>query len=187
MIFFGFSDQGNFEYDASILYSSLDEQWVTEQLIPLLESENNFKCFIHFRDYMAGKVIHENMADSVYKCRKNIAVVSKNFLKSVYCKTELDMALERVNRCRDYSLIVVNLDGVSIDLLPKSLRIRTFVNLTSSQEQKTWRTRLVKQISVDEDKHCSKMKADELLHVTSEGCQVISHINEVHSSSTESV
>ncbi|XP_031573368.1 uncharacterized protein LOC116307320 [Actinia tenebrosa] len=147
----GVRDQENFEYDASILYSTLDEEWVTGELIPLLETQHNFKCFIHFRDFEVGKILHENMANAVYKCRKNLAVVSKNFLNSNYCKEELSMALERVQRCGDYSLIVVNLDGVSKDQLPRALLTRTFVNLTNSQEQNTWKNRLVRQISVEEE------------------------------------
>jgi hypothetical protein len=191
-VFCFYSDPGTFEFDVSILYSTRDEHWVTEELIPLLETENSFKCFVHFRDYNAGAVLHENMADAIYKCRKILAVVSRNFLESNYCKEELHMALGRVQSRGDYSLIVVNLDGISKDLLPHALKLRTFINLTSTQEKRTWRNRLVRQISVEEgnrrpNNEGNQVQTERLVRVTRDERQIISHINDLSDSSIESI
>lgn len=184
---FYFTDQGSYKYDASILYSTRDEEWVTTELIPLLETQNNFKLFIHFRDFEIGRVLHENMADAVTKCRKNLAVVSRNFLNSNYCKEELHMALERVQRLRDCSLIVVNLDGVSKDRLPRALLGRTFVNLTNSQEQNTWKNRLVRQISVEEEKPKAVPKNPQTSYVRMQGDSEISVVQDRNTLPNESV
>ena len=56
------------------------------------------------------------MADSVYKSRKIIAVVSRNFFKSKYCSQEMDMALGRSLDRGDDSVIVIKYDDQIIYL-----------------------------------------------------------------------
>ena len=39
-----------FEYDAFVIYSSYDSDWVIKTLIPVLERKHGFKCWVHYRD-----------------------------------------------------------------------------------------------------------------------------------------
>ena len=50
---------------------------------------------VHYRDFVLGVPIQQNIVDSVYKCRKTVAVVSTNFLNSNYCDSELEYALHQ--------------------------------------------------------------------------------------------
>ncbi|RMX56208.1 hypothetical protein pdam_00015887 [Pocillopora damicornis] len=71
-----------FEYDAFVIYSSEDADWVVRTLIPTLEEKYGLKCCVHYRDFLLGVPFRQNMVDSVYKCKKNIAVVSTHFFNS---------------------------------------------------------------------------------------------------------
>ncbi|XP_022780924.1 toll-like receptor 1 [Stylophora pistillata] len=85
-----------FEFDAFIIYSSKDSEWVVKTLLPTLEEKHGLKCCVHYRDFTPGIPIRQNMVDSIYKCKKTVAVVSSNFFNSNYCGSELDYALHRL-------------------------------------------------------------------------------------------
>ena len=59
-----------FEYDAFVIYSSYDSDWVIKTLIPILERKHSFKCCVQYRDFVVGVPFRENMVNSVYKSRK---------------------------------------------------------------------------------------------------------------------
>ena len=82
-------------YDVFICYSSLDREWVKNTLLKELES-CDIKACIDFRDFVVGAYIVENIADAIYRTRKTIAVLSPDFMESVYCKHELKTALSRM-------------------------------------------------------------------------------------------
>ncbi|KAM7437741.1 hypothetical protein ABFA07_012699 [Porites harrisoni] len=132
------------DYDAFIIYSSADEKWVNKILCPILEEKHGLRCCVHHRDFVVGKPFRENMADSVYKSRKIIAVVSRNFFKSKYCSQEMDMALGRSLDRGDDSVIVIKYeDGVDTRKLPKALRQRSYIDYPKLIEKEMWERRLV--------------------------------------------
>ena len=101
-------DVSEMEFDAFIIYSTPDEEWVKRTLLPILEEKNALKCCVHYRDFTIGKSFRENMAESVYKSRKTIAVVSHSFFKSKYCNHEMEIALGRLVERGDNSVIAVS-------------------------------------------------------------------------------
>ncbi|CAH3193492.1 unnamed protein product, partial [Porites evermanni] len=123
------------EFDAFIIYSTADEEWVKTTLLPILEKRNALKCCVHYRDFVPGKPFRENMADSVYKSRKTIAVVSRNFFRSKYCHYEMDMALGRLVERGDNSVIVIRLDDVEGRKLPKALKERSYIDYFKSNDK----------------------------------------------------
>ncbi|CAH3043078.1 unnamed protein product [Porites evermanni] len=131
------------DYDAFIIYSSADEKWVYKILCPILEEKHGLRCCVHHRDFVVGKPFRENMADSVYKSRKIIAVVSHNFFKSKYCSQEMDMALGRSLDRGDDSVIVIKYDGVDTRKLPKALRQRSYIDYPKLIEKEMWERRLI--------------------------------------------
>ena len=135
------------EFDAFIIYSTADEKWVKTTLLPILEEKNALKCCVHYRDFVPGKPFRENMADSVYKSRKTIAVVSRNFFRSKYCHHEMDMALGRLVERGDNSVIVIRLDDVEGRKLPKALKKRSYIDYFKSNDKEM----LAKQLT-----HCFK-------------------------------
>ena len=54
-----------FEYDAFVIYSSYDSDWVIKTLIPILERKHSFKCCVQYRDFVVGVPFRENMVNSV--------------------------------------------------------------------------------------------------------------------------
>lgn len=132
-----------FEYDAFIIFSSEDSQWVVSTLVPTLEENHGIKCCVHYRDFIPGVTFRQNMVDSVYKCKKTIAVVSTHFFKSKYCGSELDYALHRLMERRDDSLVVIKLDDVEKGKLPKELQKRSYIDYAKSVEKESWEKKLV--------------------------------------------
>ena len=120
-------------------------------LIPTLEEKHHFKCCVHYRDFVLGVPFRENMINSVYKSRKTLAVVSKNFFNSNYCGSELDYALHRLMERRDDSLVVIKIDDVDRAKLPKELRKRSYIDLQKSVEKVHWDRKLVKCLTLPSD------------------------------------
>lgn len=80
----------------------------------------------------------------MYNSRKVILVMSKNYLASGFCKDEMHMALVRAARNDEaHSLIVVKIDDVKPQNIPKSLRHKTFIDYASREESTTWKARIV--------------------------------------------
>ncbi|XP_068735343.1 protein toll-like isoform X2 [Montipora capricornis] len=137
-----------FEYDAFIIYSSKDEEWVKGTLLPTLEGKHGLKCCIHFRDFTPGMLYRQNMVNSVYASKKTVAVVSKNFFSSGFCESEFEYALRRLTERRDDSLIVIKLDDVDTRKLPLELKQRSYIDCPKSIEKETWETKLVNSLTV---------------------------------------
>ena len=140
----------HFEYDAFIIYSSKDEEWVKTTLLPTLEEKHYLKCCIHYRNFAPGVLYRENMVDSVYKSRKIVAVVSRNFFNSGFCESEFEYALRRLTEWRDDSLIVIKLDDVDKSKLPNELKQRSYIDCPKSVEKETWEKKLVNCLKVSE-------------------------------------
>ena len=140
-----------FEYDAFVIFSSQDSDWVTKTLILTLEEKHGLKCCVHYRDFVAGVPFRENMVNSVYKSRKTIAVVSNNFFNGNYCGFEMDYALHRLMERRDNSLVAIKLDDVDRGKLPKELRERSFIDLSKNIEKEHWKRKLVKCLTIPSD------------------------------------
>ena len=130
-----------------VTFSGKDAAWVEEELVPVLE-QSRLKFCIHNRDFELGKPFVDNMIDSVYSSRKVLAVVSRNYMASNFCRGELDMALQRsVEENADASLVLLRLDDVPRSKLPKSLRGKTFLDYHDPEERCGWAPRLVKTLA----------------------------------------
>ena len=88
------------------------------------------------------------MAESVYKSRKTIAVVSHSFFKSKYCKHETEIALGRLVERGDNSVIVIKLDDVDRRRLPKALKERSYIDYFKSNDKETWAKQLIQSCQV---------------------------------------
>ena len=145
---------GEFNYDVFVSYSTKDLNWVRDKLIPVLE-KYYLKYCIHSRDFEIGKAILDNMADSVYGSRKVLAVVSRNYMSSKFCRGELDMAIYRNIEKEDSSLVVIRLDGINTKDFPKALRSKTFLDYFDNREREHWTERLINHLHDNSGSHYS--------------------------------
>ncbi|XP_023079436.2 toll-like receptor 4 [Piliocolobus tephrosceles] len=81
-------------YDAFVIYSSQDEDWVRNELVKNLEEGvPPFKLCLHYRDFIPGVAIAANIIhEGFHKSRKVIVVVSQHFIQSRWCIFEYEIA-----------------------------------------------------------------------------------------------
>ncbi|NXD04140.1 TLR22 protein, partial [Certhia familiaris] len=80
-------------YDAFVSYSENDSEWVENTMVQELEQAcPPFRLCLHKRDFVPGKWIVDNIIDSIEKSRKTLFVLSEHFVRSEWCKYELDFS-----------------------------------------------------------------------------------------------
>ena len=91
------------------------------------------------------------MADSVEKSFKIIAVYSKNFLESPFCRHELELAKYRQISQGDDCLVIIRIDDAEFNKLPKGLQERSVIDYVNPMERLCWMDRLRQFLQVPED------------------------------------
>ncbi|XP_060084646.1 uncharacterized protein LOC132563899 [Ylistrum balloti] len=114
------------EYDVFISYSSEDEEWVKNELFKQLLSMG-YNVNIDFKDFIPGMAVAENVLDSIYKSRKTIVLMSRNFLKSMWGQFELQQAHNKAIAQRKDVLILIKFDKCKV---PAKLMGKTFLDWT---------------------------------------------------------
>ncbi|XP_062992794.1 toll-like receptor 11 [Elgaria multicarinata webbii] len=103
-----------FQYDAFVSYSSHDQEWVLQHLVPNLEQMGApfLKLCLHNRDFVVGWAIVDNIMESLYNSHKTICVVSRNALSSSWCSLEMSLATYRLMVEKEDTLILLFLEHV---------------------------------------------------------------------------
>ncbi|XP_063415130.1 uncharacterized protein LOC134697033 isoform X2 [Mytilus trossulus] len=102
------------EWDAFISYKSEgnDEQFVLKYLHPKLELELGFKLCLHFRDFIPGNAIANNILQSVTKSRRVILLLTPRFIESEWTKFEYQKAQYEMIHGRQ-TIIPIILEDIS--------------------------------------------------------------------------
>ncbi|KAI4880344.1 hypothetical protein NFI96_021109 [Prochilodus magdalenae] len=118
-----------FHYDAFVSYSSKDENWVLNELLPNLERRGPpfLRLCLHSRDFQLGKDIVENITDSLYESRYTLCLVSRNYLHSNWCSLEMGLATCRLQVEHKDVLVLVFLEKIPSRLLSAHHRLARMV------------------------------------------------------------
>ncbi|XP_067860088.1 toll-like receptor 13 [Heptranchias perlo] len=105
-------ERGLYQCDAFLSYSSMDDQWVINELVPQLERKGPpfFKLCLHHRDFELGLDIFTNIENAVKVSRKTICIITRHYLESEWCHLELQLASLRLLSHHQDVLILVFLE-----------------------------------------------------------------------------
>lgn len=96
------------EYDAFISFAHQDEKFVVDDLVPQLETgEPSFSLCLHYRDWLAGEWITDQIQRSVASSRRVIVVMSQNFVDSEWGRLEFIAAHKQALADHTNRLIVI--------------------------------------------------------------------------------
>ncbi|XP_065149346.2 uncharacterized protein [Paramisgurnus dabryanus] len=118
-----------YRYDVFVSYSSKDECWVMEKLLPNLEQRGPpfLRLCLHSRDFQLGQDIVENITDSIYASRRTLCLVSRNYLRSTWCSLEMRLGTYRLQVEQRDILILVFLEKIPSRLLSYHHRLARLV------------------------------------------------------------
>ncbi|KAM9061282.1 toll-like receptor 4 [Sarcophilus harrisii] len=112
-------------YDAFVIYSSQDEEWVRKELVKNLEEGvPSFQLCLHYRDFIPGVAIAANIIqEGFHKSRKVIVVISKHFIQSRWCKFEYEIAQTWQFLSSHAGIIFIMLQKVEKSLLRQQVEL----------------------------------------------------------------
>ncbi|XP_020846263.1 toll-like receptor 4 [Phascolarctos cinereus] len=116
---------GESTYDAFVIYSSQDEEWVRKELVKNLEEGvPSFQLCLHYRDFIPGVAIAANIIqEGFHKSRKVIVVISKHFIQSRWCKFEYEIAQTWQFLSSQAGIIFIMLQKVEKSLLRQQVEL----------------------------------------------------------------
>ncbi|KAL1776341.1 toll-like receptor 4 [Sigmodon hispidus] len=112
-------------YDAFVIYSSQDEDWVRNELVKNLEEGvPPFQLCLHYRDFIPGVAIAANIIqEGFHKSRKVIVVVSRHFIQSRWCIFEYEIAQTWQFLSSHSGIIFIVLEKVEKSLLRQQVEL----------------------------------------------------------------
>ncbi|XP_073711278.1 uncharacterized protein [Misgurnus anguillicaudatus] len=118
-----------YRYDVFVSYSSKDERWVMEKLLPNLEQRGPpfLRLCLHSRDFQLGQDIVENITDSIYASRRTLCLVSRNYLRITWCSLEMRLGTYQLHVEQRDILILVFLEKIPSRLLSYHHRLARLV------------------------------------------------------------
>ncbi|XP_071166680.1 toll-like receptor 13 [Mytilus edulis] len=111
----------SFEFDAFIIYSDLDRQWVHSELLKHLE-EKDLKVCIPQRDFDVGERIIDNITKYGGKSWKVVVVISNNLTEGLGFQWELDFIQERRQSHGKDALVLIMYSQIDSSHMTNSIK-----------------------------------------------------------------
>lgn len=146
-------------YDAYVIYSLQDDNFVTQGLTNVLENDIGYRMCLHYRDFNlnANNYIADTICEAIDNSKRAILVLSKNFLYNEWGRFEFKGAIHEVLKRRRKLIIVLYGDIPQKDL-DADIRLYLKTNLCLEwDDKKFWqklRLALPSQIGKTTNKHC---------------------------------
>lgn len=125
-------------YDAFVIHSSKDQEWVTKELVePLEGGAPPFHLCLYYRDFLPGIPIVTNIIQEGFLSSRNvIAVISTDFLESKWCSFEFDIAQSWQLVEGKTGIIMIVLEDVDKALLRQRLGLSRYLRRNTYLEWK---------------------------------------------------
>ncbi|NXE91882.1 TLR4 protein, partial [Menura novaehollandiae] len=125
-------------YDAFVIHSSKDQEWVIKELVEPLEGGTPpFHLCLYYRDFLPGVPIVTNIIQEGFlRSRNVIAVISTDFLESKWCSFEFDVAQSWQLVEGKAGIIMVVLEDVNKALLRQRLGLSRYLRRNTYLEWK---------------------------------------------------
>ncbi|XP_014799998.1 PREDICTED: toll-like receptor 4 [Calidris pugnax] len=125
-------------YDAFVIHSSKDHEWVMKELVEPLEGGTPpFQLCLYSRDFLPGVPIVTNIIEEGFLSSRNvIAVISSDFLESKWCSFEFDIAQSWQLVEGKAGIIMIVLEEVNKALLRQRLGLSRYLRRNTYLEWK---------------------------------------------------
>uniref|UniRef100_A0A8C3RER6 Toll-like receptor 4 n=1 Tax=Cyanoderma ruficeps TaxID=181631 RepID=A0A8C3RER6_9PASS len=125
-------------YDAFVIHSSKDQEWVIKELVePLEGGKPPFHLCLYYRDFLPGVPIVTNIIQEGFLSSRNvIAVISTDFLESKWCSFEFDIAQSWQLVEGKTGIIMIVLEDVNKALLRQRLGLSRYLRRNTYLEWK---------------------------------------------------
>ena len=117
------SESDSKEYDIFISYSNLDEHRACSIIKALEEYSPPFRVAIHYRDFIPGKSIAENVIHCIESSKCTLMMISRNFISSEWCQYEFKAAHHGAIIERKSKVLLVLLERLDTDQLDADLKL----------------------------------------------------------------
>ncbi|CAH1798255.1 unnamed protein product [Owenia fusiformis] len=126
----------DFDFDGFISYSSLDKTWAIDNIYGQLAGQYGYNICVDDRNFRPGTYISDVIVESISKSNKIILIISQNFLRSGWCKFEMNLARgELATRRRDCLILILKEPK---ELLPRELINPTLRSLLDTRVYLEW-------------------------------------------------
>ncbi|CAH1794124.1 unnamed protein product [Owenia fusiformis] len=126
----------DYDFDGFISYSSLDKNWVLNNIYGKLAAQYGYNICLDDRNFRPGPYISDIIVESISKSNKIILIISQNFLRSGWCKFEMNLARgELSTRGRDCLILILK---EPVELLPPELISLTLRSLLETRVYLQW-------------------------------------------------
>ena len=100
-----------YDFDAFVSYCAEDRFWVHDVLMKQLETTYGFSLCIHYRDFLLGADVMDEISTKMKNSREIIVVLSETSVAKPYCDVELKWAFSLAIQRRK-NLILIKLGDI---------------------------------------------------------------------------